>query len=49
MFVMALVSTTGSFDCLPAEFKTEIEIVSLRRSLPIYSVLSIKRLILSGV
>src|ERR1019366_5964360 len=45
---MALVSMTDSITSLPAEFKTAMEIVSLWTSIPIYLVLSIKRVLLSG-
>src|SRR6202171_2204907 len=39
---------TDSITNLPDEFKTAIEIVSLCTSIPIYLVLSIKRVLLSG-
>src|ERR1700704_1511381 len=45
---MALVSMTVSIASLPAESKTAIEIVSLWTSIPIYFLLSIKRVLLSG-
>src|ERR1700685_794065 len=46
--VLALVLVVHSITSLPEEFRTAIEIASLCTSIPIYFVLSIKRVLLSG-